>query len=348
MHPILQDKWRLLAYLAAWVPIGGLLAALMSPVSGPAEAVLLALPLAGLFGFISLAAWYPCRALPLAGTGVARLLGTHAVAGALSTMIWLFIGAGLAVGLERVAGFAGAATRYSQQTLLLFPIGMLLFALAVSVHYLLAAFEASRESEKRALELSVLARDSELKALRSQISPHFLFNSLNSISSLAGSDPDKARRMCVALSRMLRRSLGLGAVDTIALSEEMSLAEDYLAVEKVRFGDRLGVERQIGGDVGELRVPPLLLQPLIENAITHGIAHLLDGGIVQIEAGRQNDLLHITITNPCDPDRSVANGEGLGLENVRRRLHAIHGSGANVQVGREPDRFRVTLTFPAK
>ena len=99
MHPILKDRWRFFSYMAAWVPIGGLLAALMSPVSGLAEALLLALPMAGIFGFISLAAWYPCRSVPVADTPLMRLVGTHAVAATLSTIIWLFIGAGIAAGI---------------------------------------------------------------------------------------------------------------------------------------------------------------------------------------------------------------------------------------------------------
>lgn len=348
MHPILKDRWRLLAYMAAWIPIGGLLAALMSSTGGLAESLLVALPLAGLFGFLSLAAWYPCRATPLAETSILRLAGTHCLAALLTTLVWLAAGSAVTLLVERIPGFEGAADRYWSQVILLFPIGLLMFALAVAVHYLFVTFEMSREAERRALELSVLARDSELEALRSQINPHFLFNSLNSIASLAGSDPVKARAMCVALSGLLRKSLGLGGGDLIPLSEEISVAEDYLAVERVRFGERLSVVWSADDGTGLVRVPPLLLQPLIENAVIHGVAHLLEGGTISIGASREGKRVRITITNPCDPDRPESSGESLGLENVRRRLEAVFGSGAGIRASDEGDRFRVTLSFPVE
>ena len=137
--------------------------------------------------------------------------------------------------------------------------------------------EESRAAETRALELQLLAREAELKTLRAQIDPHFLFNCLHSISALTGTDPPAARRMCLLLGEFLRTSVKLGAQDRIPFADELALAERYLEIERVRFGSRLAIERAIADGVGSCAVPALLLQPLVENAVTHGIAHLRGG-----------------------------------------------------------------------
>src|SRR5205085_9605400 len=152
-------------------------------------------------------------------------------------------------------------------------VGFLFYLMSVALHYALLAMEASREA-------ALQARDAELRALKSQINPHFLFNCLNSISALTTTDPAKARDMCVRLSDFLRNTLGLGERESIAWLDELELARTYLEVEKVRFGARLRVEMDIEEACSECQVPPLVLQPLVENAIRHGIATLVDGGLV--------------------------------------------------------------------
>jgi LytS/YehU family sensor histidine kinase len=231
---------------------------------------------------------------------------------------------------------------------LFFAAGVLLFLLAVAVHYLLIAFEQSREAETRGLALTVHAREAELKALRAQIDPHFLFNSLNSISALTGSDPAGARRMCLRLADFLRDSLAYGARDRISLDQELALARHFLAIEQVRFGARLGVDVTIEDGAGALAVPPLLLQPLVENAVTHGVAGLLDGGTVAIVARRGPASLTLTVENPRDPDGHRRRGAGVGLTNVRRRLETLYGGEARIDVEEEPGSFRVAIRLPAE
>ena len=160
---------------------------------------------------------------------------------------------------------------------------MLLFLLSLAVHYVLLAFEAAREAERRQLELEILAREAELRALRAQIDPHFLYNSLNSISALTGSDAPGARRMCLLLADFLRNTLEVSARQRIPLAEELALAERYLSIEQVRFGSRLRIERRVDETAPACLVPPLLLQPLVENAVTHGIARLLEGGVIRLD-----------------------------------------------------------------
>jgi LytS/YehU family sensor histidine kinase len=229
----------------------------------------------------------------------------------------------------------------------LFVAGIILYAQSIAVHYVLLAFESARAAERRLLESQVTAREAELRALRAQLNPHFLFNSLNSISALTGSDPEAARRMCQLLGDFLRTSLALGARERVAFAEEVALAERYLAIEQVRFGARLGVETDVEPRARTCQVPPLLIQPLIENAVKHGVADRVEGGVVRITARRRGSALEVAVENPRDPEAPPRRGHGLGLKNVRQRLEALDPRHSRVDVIREPERFLVTLTLPA-
>ena len=194
----------------------------------------------------------------------------------------------------------------------------------------------------------MLARDAELKALKAQVNPHFLFNSLNSISALTSSDPAKAREMCILLAEFLRMTLGLGEKTTIPLSEELSLLHRFLAIEKVRFGPRLQMTENIMDDCKNLLIPPLLLQPLVENAVKHGIANLPEGGQVHLAAECENGRLSIVVENTFDPEATPSHRNGMGLANVRQRLDARYSKEASIRVNTTADQFQVNLSLPAE
>jgi hypothetical protein len=350
MHPILARPGRLAAYVAIWLPLGGMLAALLAlqGVFGWGLALAVAMPLAVSYGFLCLSAWYVTGGSPVERAGALRAGATAIAASFLSTAVWLllaraWLGLVGASGLARLGPDVGPVFRAAAPTL--FGFGFLLYLLAMAVSYLAAAFAASQDAQRRGLELQVLAREAELRALRAQIDPHFLFNSLQSISALTASDPAAARRMCLLLAEFLRETLALGARDRIALSSELALARRFLAVEQVRFGDRLRVEIDPGG-AGECEVPPLLIQPLIENAVTHGIAHALEGGVVRIRAERRLASLVIVVDNPADRDRPTGRGTGLGLRNVRERLESAYGDEAFLRTEEADGRFVARLELP--
>jgi hypothetical protein len=349
LHPILARPGRIFGYLAVTAAFGLLLALAIEQAApgGLGEAALFALPMALLFGFQSLTAWYPVRSLALDAPGAPRRVAGLVVACFVAAGIW--VGAGfLWARLLAAQGLAGLPGRVRAAALLLFAVGVFLFALAALLHALFAAVERSRAAERRALELQVLARDAELKALKAQLDPHFLFNSLNSVAALIGSDPAAARRMCFLMAGFFRKSLGLARRETIPLAEEMYLAETFLAIEEVRFGDRLQSAVEVEEETLTLAVPPLLLQPLVENAVHHGVAHLVDGGRVRIAARRQGDRLELEVENPCDPERPASRGAGVGLANVRGRLDALYGHRARLEVEAQPDRFRVRASLPVE
>lgn len=349
IHPIFVSRERLRLYLGAWVPVS-LLLALLLVVSGQLswpEAVTLALPLSLVYAFITLSAWYVWRGAPHSAAAFGRLVGALAVAAAVSSALWLGAAAVTARILDAyVPAFADLPARVREQWPLLFAVGVLLYLLAGAVHYAVLAADASRQAERRALELQVHAREAELRALRAQIDPHFLFNSLHSISALTGTDPAGARRMALLLGDFLRDSLRVGRRDRIPLSEELRLLGQFLEIERIRFGDRLRIGWAVAEDTAACELPPLLLQPLVENAVTHGIAHLLDGGEVVIRAARRAGRLYIAVENPCDPDRPTRRGAGVGLENVRRRLDTAFGSDAAAEAVEQAGAFRVNLVMP--
>ncbi|MEO8168114.1 MAG: histidine kinase, partial [bacterium] len=212
--------------------------------------------------------------------------------------------------------------------------------------YLLLAFDTARGAERRALELQVLAREAELKALRSQIQPHFLFNSLNSISALTASDAPAARAMSLRLAEFFRKTLKLGQQQLIPLAEEFELAENFLSIEQIRFGPRLHFEKIIQEGCEQVPVPSLILQPVMENAVAHGVAHLIEGGTISFSAKRNGSYLMLSVSNPCDPEKPASKGNGVGLSNIKRRLDALYGSNVNVAIEQNIRFYRVELMFP--
>jgi two-component system sensor histidine kinase AlgZ len=351
MHPIFDQLRRLILYLSAWIPFAALMSYLLSFTHDLtlAESAILAFPLCLLYAFVCLSAWYPCRVTPINRSGLDRLLWTH-LGGALAAAgLWVVAAWVLAWTLSsNFAALRGLNTRVTRELPLILGTGILFYLLSVFFYYVLIALEASKEAEARLIKTQVLARDAELRALKAQVNPHFLFNSLNSISALTASDAPKAREMCILLGDFLRRTLGLGEKSAISLDEEMSLIHAFLAVEKIRFGARLHMEEHVEPETLQLEVPPLLLQPLVENAVAHGIANLVKGGWIRLDARRSDGRLAIVIENRFDPEAPPRRKSGVGLANVRQRLEARYGNRAGFAAGAEGECFRVAITIPTE
>jgi hypothetical protein len=343
VHPILADPRKLALYLVAWIPLVLLLAGLLAW-SGDftwIQAGELMLPLGAIYAFVCLSAWYVCRFVPLRMSGILYLLVGGNTAAAVASLIWSG-----AVGWA-MAGALGLDAQYLRQRPILFGAGFLLFDLAAVFYYALAALESSRLAQAREMQAGILAREAELRALKAQIDPHFLFNSLHSISALTASDPAKAREMCVLLSDFLRASLGMSDRERIPLGEELALVRSFLAIQHIRFGSRLRIEEDVKDGATACLVPPLLLQPLVENAVTHGVATRLEGASIRIEISRAGERVAIGVENTFDKDARRRRG-GLGMANVRKRLEVCYGDAASMGVQETGDRFRVDLRFPAE
>jgi two-component system sensor histidine kinase AlgZ len=346
MHPLLISPTRITLYLAAWVPVACLLALALVVTGGLhwGEASALAGPLILFLGVACLAPWYACRMLPLGMSRIPALLTNHVGAAIVTGGLWALIAKWVAEGLTHL--YPGLYTRFSPQLPALFGEGVLVYILAVALHYIILSIQASRESIQREQEARVLVRESQLKALKAQINPHFLFNSLNSISALATVDGVRARDMCIRLSEFLRSTLRLGEQESISLKEELALAMAYLGVEQVRFGARLRVEQHIDPACENCMVPSLVLQPLVENAVKHGIAGLVEGGTIRLKAEVDDEYLRVRVENEFDPDAPVPRKSGLGLANVRDRLKTRYEEQARLDTSINEDCYAVEVTLP--
>jgi len=349
VHPILESRQRLAFYLTAWIPIAVILTVILKRglASWP-EAIVVAAPMTLLYAFMCLSAWYVCLAAPMRSPSPWRVPLTLLIASALASAAWFTLGEVWVLGIEPWLQIPGLSERYITQFMPIFANGVMLYLLAATAHYLLITVGESRMAEKRALELQVLAREAELKALRAQIDPHFLFNSLNSISALTVADPQGARSMCVLLADFLRTSLVLGAKQQIPIVDELRLVDSFLSIEKIRYGQRLSVIRDVDPQCNSCLVPPLLIQPLVENAIRHGIAPLVEGGTVRLDIHRNGTGMEIILQNPVDDsaEAHTQRGAGVGLDNVRSRLAKLFANQSSVTVSRENGEFQVRLRFP--
>lgn len=350
MHPILSNQERVAVYLIGWLIFGVMLAAVLALPRDFSwlEAGTLAVPLTLVYGLICLSSWYVCRVYPLQKSPVAQVLAIQSLAAIITILVWVLIGTGWVVFLERALAFTAFRARVLTKAPLMIGVGFILYSLTAAVHYLIITFEASKESERRELQSRIFAQEAELKALRAQINPHFLFNSLNSISALATHNPTAVRSMTLKLADFLRKSLRLGAQESIRLEEEISMSLNFLEIEQIRYGSRLQIVQKIEDVCRDCLVPPLILQPLIENAVVHGIAHLLEGGTITVEAEWRGSVLHVHVENPIDPDRPRGRKGGVGLDNVTKRLRAIYKDDAQFETGERDGAFRIDLWLPAQ
>lgn len=339
--------------IPAWLLAGQVLAVLIRYACGTgwSNGVLFAVPPMLLYAFAcSFSSFYLCRAWPLArgrGLACAAVIGAAALlAGAGWTML-----AALWNALLLAAGADWAGVTPARPALaLLFVAAVILYGLTALGHYLRTELLRTQESERQALQSRLMAQDAQLRMLRAQIDPHFLFNSLNSISALTGSDPAAARAMTIKLADFFRQTLCMEAQRKVSLAAELALTLDFLAIEQVRFGARLRISHAVAPAAADCLLLPMILQPLVENAVKHGIGNLTEGGALHIEGRRVGSQLRLLVENDVDPDAaasSVAKGSGMGLQNVRQRLAAAYGEQAALHWGVAAGRFRVDLTLPA-
>lgn len=206
--------------------------------------------------------------------------------------------------------------------------------------------EQQEESQKRVATMNELSREAELTQLRQQLQPHFLFNSLNSISALVVSHPQKAREMVLQLSDFLRGTIKKDHQKWQSLEEEMTYLKMYLDIEQVRFGHRLEVVFEIEEDAKSLNLPQLLIQPLLENAIKHGLYGVTEDVKIRLRAFKEQNYLMVKIENPFDPEVAAPKGAGFGLSSIDRRLFLIFGRKDLLDSSSAQSTFTVTLKIP--
>ncbi|MGL1886540.1 MAG: histidine kinase [Reichenbachiella sp.] len=272
------------------------------------------------------------------------LIVTHIGAAFISTLTWAAIAGFL---LKLIFGENGTYQNFVGTThIWRIIIGVIYYCIIVLIFYLIKYYHDTQERVHREMELQHLLKDSELRMLKSQINPHFIFNSLNSINALTLSKPEQAREMVIKLSDFLRHSLGKESIEMNTLAQEIQNISLYLEIEKVRFGDKLVFEKQVSNECLTVEVPNLILQPLIENAIKYGVYESLEPVTIQLNCTASEDYLEIAITNNCDLESIANKGEGIGLENVRKRLSLVYGHHGLMKIKKENNLFSVIINLP--
>lgn len=263
----------------------------------------------------------------------------------LLTIIWLLLSKGL---LKWILGDVSGYTLLLYNSLSIrFSMAFLLLGFITMVSILWYSQLEQKEQEERKKDAEKLAREAELFKLRQQLQPHFLFNSLNSINALIGSRPQEARKMVQQLSDFLRGTIKKDETQWVTLSEELQYLELYLDIEKVRFGNRLSTAISVPAEAGALRLPALLLQPIVENTIKFGLYDTIGETVIRLTAVAENKQLIITVTNPFDPETSSPKqGTGFGLKSVQRRLYLLFARNDLVQTEASDHTFITRVQIP--
>jgi LytS/YehU family sensor histidine kinase len=231
-------------------------------------------------------------------------------------------------------------------------MGVLVYGVLAGVCYAILLHRRMREQEARAARATALQTEAELRALRSQLNPHFLFNTLHSLLALVRHDPRAAEEALEQFGDLLRYTLDTqNNGEVVALGEELQFVDNYLALEALRLGDRLRLDVRIDEAVRDRRVPAFCLQPLVENAVRHAIAPRAAGGSLDLRVALEGDVLRLEVADdgPGARPADLENAEGLGLRLVRERLAAHYGDAAALDVVTRPGAgFRVTIRLPAR
>jgi len=349
MHPFFRRPLHLLFALIFWSPLSLGLAALLQTLTKTdlPRAVLLAFPVMLFLLLGGLSTWFVCRFSPLAGNSLFRLVAAH-LAGSqflsLAGLLFLHLYSSLLAVIDSRVSWPEIEGRVR---LLFYVMGAIVYFLSVFFHYLLAAMEKNREAEKKLLQAELVRSRFELQAMRATIHPHFLFNSLTALSGLIIRDPGQGREICLQLADFLRYTLKMTQHNRITLAEELEHLRNYLAIELMRLGNRLTIEWRVEENLFNCQLPPMLLQPLLENAVKHGIQPRLEGGCVFFQARAAGQDLEFIISNPLPGEEfRPPGGTGLGLKTIRRRLAEEFDSQACLSAGRNGEEFSVKLVLP--
>jgi two-component system LytT family sensor kinase len=345
-HPVLQNRVRLILWWLVWLFLGLGQSILFyfaygSFVSISIPDIILSLTL---YSGIALALWYPFRFFNASNSNPVVLISNLVLSGAITVGLWVILTRYLMLLIlpenNAYQAYWAATFPYRVGT------GVFIYGLIILTYYLFVSLSDLAEKNAREARLESLVKETELKMLRSQINPHFLFNSLNSISSLTITDPEKARTMVIKLSEFMRYALARKDEQPVSLESELSNLRLYLDIEKVRFGERLITQENVSRECLEIQIPVMLLQPLYENAIKHGVYESIENVKIITEAKINNGFLEILIINNYDPGSAPIKGTGTGLLNVFRRLELFYGKKGFISTKKEDGVFTVQLFIP--
>lgn len=295
-----------------------------------------------IYSILGIQLWFVVRFVNIERSRNINIVLTHAGAAIVTVALWILTGESIirilfvTVPVEQIT-----STRYWRIL-----IGLFFYLLIIAVYYAVMYYNNFQLKIEKENELNNLVKEAEIKMLRSQINPHFIFNSLNSISYLTMTEPEKAQEMIIKLSNFLRYSLGQTDQTNTSLSNELSNIELYLDIEKVRFGDRLKFERNVENNCLERQLPGMILQPLFENAVKYSLYENIESSSIQFICENEKGFLKITIKNTFETAATKNKGEGIGIKNISDRLKILYGRGDLLFFKETGSEFMVTLYIP--
>jgi sensor histidine kinase YesM len=289
--------------------------------------------------------WYPVRFKQWERRTWHFNLAAHFTLAGMTVACWLLIGYGFC--------FLTGLTNTEYRHFLIISLwwktleGILFYIFAILVYFLYIHVEQLKEKAENEIHLNRLIRDGELNLLKSQINPHFLFNSMNSVNSLINRNPEQAQKMLVALSDYMRYAVLSTKCEYSNVTDEMENIARYLSIEQLRFGDKLLYEPSIDASCHTVEIPAMLLQPLFENAIKHGVYESLETVRIVAKITKDRQYVNIEISNDFDEEGvSQKKGSGTGLQNIHERLRLLYGTSATMQTKAENGVFMVIVKIP--
>jgi two-component system LytT family sensor kinase len=344
-HPLTNNYRLLLFYALFWVAIG--IINLILQVFWYDVPFIFSLLDTGtnyvLYPLLGSSIWYSIKYSSLENASVGSLVLFHFIAASILCGIWVTISYAI------FKPFFDQNNNFLQKSL---PskvfAGYVMYSIYLVFFYAVNYYQSLKEKIKKEGEYQALIREAELQALKSQINPHFLFNSLNSISSLTISNPEKAQEMVINLSTFMRYSLMNNEKEMVPFSRELENIKLYLNIEKVRFGKKLNAEFEIDPCCMEAEIPNMIMQPLFENAIKYGVYETTEMVTIKTTCECVGNVLKISIVNDYDKSSSKHKGEGIGLRNIRKRLEIVYNQPDLIRITDHKTSFEVQLIIPQK
>ncbi len=345
-HPLFRSKTVFGLYVFAWVLIVSIQTLAffqLFPISWY-FAIIDSLLFGSFFFIIGIGAWYFIRYSSFEKGQLISMLVEHIASAFVLVSLWVYGGTYL---LSLIFSTSTAYVnllwdaipwRYSN--------GFLFYIIMVVVYYLHANYIQQQERKEQDLKLHTSLKNAEIDLLRSKLNPHFLFNSLNSLNALIQTDPQDAVKMLLQLSDFLRFSIEKDQPEKIELQTELENIERYIAIEQVRFGERLKFIKQVNEESLKMKLPAMILQPLIENAVKYSLGSRLDEVGIILKASMHSNVLLLEIENACDSKVNVNRGSGHGLENVRKRLDITYRKSASFKIEKLADSFKIEMRIP--
>lgn len=347
-HPVLANRVRLIVWWLVWLFLALGQTLLFYFTSGSFVNISITDSLLSLmiYSGLALSLWYPFNYFNQGDTRPMVLAANLIASGAITVALWMVL---TKMTMMLILPEDNQYLQYWQETFTYrIAIGAFIYGLIILTYYLFVTLSNLSEKNAREAKLEALVKETELKMLRSQINPHFLFNSLNSISSLTITDPEKAREMVVKLSEFMRYALSRKDEQPVSLQNELENLRLYLDIEKVRFGEKLITEEMIEDNCLGLKIPVMLLQPLYENAVKHGVYESTQSVKIYTSVKKIEGFTEIVISNNYDSSPAIKSGTGTGLQNVTRRLDLFYGKKASLKTTREDGFYSVSIYIPSE